>query len=74
MPSAPANPSRKGSMDAVKSVFVDWLQTDEVVMVLVDHQRKDITGCICGWAELGQMHPRHVLEKLIELLKRDEKR
>lgn len=45
-----------------------WLQSDEAVMVLVNHQRKDITGCICGWAELGEMYPRHVLEKLVELL------
>lgn len=59
-----------GSMDAVRSVFVDWLKTDEVVMMLVNHQRKDIRSCICGWDELGQMHPKHILEKLIELFKR----
>jgi len=47
--------------------FIAWLQSDEAVLLLAHHQRKNITGCICGWAELGQMHPRHVLQQLAEL-------
>jgi hypothetical protein len=32
--------------------------------ILIYHQRKDITGCICGWAELGKSHPGHQVEML----------
>ena len=28
--------------------------------VLVAHQRRDITSCLCGWAELGKSHAAHV--------------
>lgn len=28
--------------------------------VLIAHQRKDITSCLCGWAELGKSHAAHV--------------
>lgn len=31
-----------------------------LVEVLVYHYRKGITGCGCGWAELGRSHPEHV--------------
>lgn len=27
---------------------------------LVAHQRFDNRSCLCGWAELGKSHPRHV--------------
>lgn len=49
-----------------------WLQSDEAVMILVNHQRKGIEGCTCGWSDLGRMHPRHVLEKLIEQVERQD--
>lgn len=32
--------------------------------VLVAHQRKDLTSCICGWAELGRSHAEHVANAL----------
>lgn len=35
---------------------------DVLVDVLVYHYRKDISGCGCGWAELGRMHPKHVAD------------
>lgn len=28
--------------------------------VLVAHQRRDDTSCLCGWAELGRSHAEHV--------------
>lgn len=31
-----------------------------LVEILVYHYRKDISGCGCGWAELGRSHPEHV--------------
>jgi len=34
--------------------------------VLIAHQRKDISGCICGWSELGRSHPRHQVEMIKE--------
>lgn len=34
--------------------------------VLIAHTRRDITGCCCGWAELGQSHTRHQVDKLRE--------
>jgi hypothetical protein len=34
--------------------------------ILVDHQRRDITGCLCGWSELGRSHPRHQVAMLRE--------
>jgi hypothetical protein len=30
-----------------------------VERILVQHQRRDIASCICGWAELGKSHPAH---------------
>lgn len=48
--------------------FSSWLRSDEAVMVLVNHQSTSTSGCICGWSELGKMHPRHVLDKVVELL------
>lgn len=35
-------------------------------MVLVTHQRRDISGCLCGWSELGKSHARHQVTKLRE--------
>lgn len=32
--------------------------------LLVAHQRFDIRGCLCGWAELGKSHPRHQVSVL----------
>lgn len=55
-----------GSVEGAIKAFAGWLRSDVAAMVLVSHQRAGIMGCGCGWAELGQMHPRHVLEKLIE--------
>lgn len=34
--------------------------------ILVEHQRRDIRGWLCGWAELGKSHPGHQVEKLRE--------
>lgn len=28
-------------------------------LILVEHQRRDIESCLCGWAELGKSHPMH---------------
>ena len=39
---------------------------DRAEQVLIDHQRRDITGCICGWAELGKSHPGHQVAMLRE--------
>lgn len=33
-----------------------------LIAVLVAHQRKDIHGCICGWAKVGRSHPEHVVD------------
>lgn len=32
--------------------------------VLVAHQRRDATSCLCGWANLGHSHAEHVAEVL----------
>lgn len=34
--------------------------------ILVAHQRRDISGCICGWSELGKSHPGHQVAMLRE--------
>ena len=56
-----------GSVEGAVKAFARWLRSDDAVMVLVNHYRKDIRSCGCGWDELGQMHAKHVLEKLIEV-------
>lgn len=33
---------------------------------LVAHQRRDITGCVCGWSKLGYSHPGHQAELIRE--------
>jgi len=35
---------------------------DVLVLVLVYHQRSDISGCVCGWALLGHSHAEHVAD------------
>lgn len=37
-------------------------QRDVLIAVLVQHQRKDISGCWCGWSQLGASHPEHVAD------------
>jgi len=32
--------------------------------VLVAQQRKEITFCMCGWADLGKSHAEHVAKVL----------
>jgi hypothetical protein len=34
--------------------------------ILIYHQRLDIKGCLCGWADLGKSHPGHQVAKLRE--------
>ena len=34
--------------------------------ILIYHQRRDITGCLCGWSELGKSHPGHQVQLLKE--------
>jgi hypothetical protein len=36
--------------------------------VLVAHQHRMDSSCICGWAELGLMHPNHVIEEFEKAL------
>lgn len=47
-----------------QTVGMDSLQDAE--LVLVAHQRRDISRCLCGWAELGKSHPGHQVEMLRE--------
>lgn len=47
-------PSQNGSSDAV--VY----DRNVLVEVLIYHWRDGITGCGCGWAELGKSWPEHV--------------
>lgn len=47
----------------------------DVESVLIAHQRKDISSCLCGWAELGRSHASHVhreLEKHFVLTAKEE--
>lgn len=47
---------------ALVSPPAGYLET--VQATLVAHQRLDIQGCVCGWAELGRSHPAHQVEML----------
>ncbi|WP_069765973.1 MULTISPECIES: hypothetical protein [unclassified Streptomyces] len=50
---------------------MDSMQDAE--LILVAHQRRDISSCLCGWAELGKSHARHQVAMLREAgLLRDE--
>lgn len=49
--------------DLVTDMLEQWsVRYDRSVLVeiLVYHYRKDITGCGCGWAELGKSWPDHI--------------
>jgi hypothetical protein len=39
---------------------------DAATAILIDHQRRDIRGCLCGWSELGRLHAGHQVAKLRE--------
>lgn len=43
---------------------MDSMQDAE--LILVAHQRRDISSCLCGWAELGKSHARHQVTMLRE--------
>ncbi|WP_213002665.1 hypothetical protein [Winogradskya consettensis] len=34
--------------------------------LLIAHQRRDVQGCLCGWAELGKSHAGHQVGVLRE--------
>jgi hypothetical protein len=34
--------------------------------VLVVHQRRNASSCLCGWAELGRSHANHQADALRE--------
>lgn len=42
------------------AIDIDAVATE----TLINHQRYDITGCVCGWSELGKSHPRHQVAML----------
>jgi hypothetical protein len=35
---------------------------EALATILVYHWRTDMSGCGCGWAELGRSHPEHILD------------
>jgi hypothetical protein len=37
-----------------------------VTKVLVAHQRRDNSSCLCGWARLGFSHPTHQAALVLE--------
>ena len=45
---------------------------DLLVMILVFHYRRDISGCGCGWSELGASWPEHVADVYEEELRKLE--
>jgi hypothetical protein len=61
---------RAGREDAARdSVIIsaarDPAWTDKAAeAVLLAHLRRDIRGCLCGWAELGKSHPVHQVAML----------
>lgn len=52
---------------------VEKLRGEEVLGVLVAHQRRDIGSCLCGWAEYGHRHSRHVADRLVDWLEAEAK-
>ena len=53
-----------GRRQRSQTVGMDSLQDAE--LILVAHQRRDISSCLCGWAELGKSHPGHQVAMLRE--------
>lgn len=37
---------------------------DKLANVLINHSRRSIEGCACGWSELGQSHAKHIIEEI----------
>lgn len=37
---------------------------ERAIALLIAHQRWDVGGCLCGWAELGKSHAAHQVEAL----------
>jgi hypothetical protein len=38
--------------------------TETAEAVLINHQRRDVSGCICGWGELGKSFAGHQVAEL----------
>lgn len=45
---------------------VDQRRMVRGIAVLTAHIRKDIQGCICGWADLGKSHIDHLVDQLLD--------
>lgn len=52
--------SEDGQQHASPSSWAPFYDRAVLVNVLVYHYRADITGCGCGWADLGRSWPEHV--------------
>jgi len=50
----------RGERLGVTDVYETPYNREVLVTVLIYHQRKDIEGCYCGWAEPGKSHAEHV--------------
>jgi hypothetical protein len=60
--------SNEAAADAAVAVVMYWLRSYDAEAVLVAHQPMSNNACLCGWAELGRSHPRHMLGALAERL------
>lgn len=44
----------------------EWTTDATPEIILIAHQRKSYSSCICGWRKLGASHAGHQVEKLKE--------
>lgn len=40
-------------------------ERDELIEILVAHQRQSSQFCLCGWGKLGASHPAHVADAIM---------
>ncbi len=59
-------PNAQCEIDSLNRIVADPRRdpAERANALLIAHQRWDIGGCLCGWAELGKSHSVHVVDML----------
>lgn len=61
--------SSKQAANAALDVFTEWLGSDGVVAVFVNHQRAVAGSCLCGWGaeHWGASFDQHLSDVLVHM-------
>ncbi len=59
--------SSKQAANAALDVFTEWLHSEAVIAVFINHQRVNAGSCLCGFDQLGASFASHLQEVLAHM-------